>query len=200
MPKKTYLQYITSELYLLAPASPCSGSYSVRRDAVRDAAPDWEVPERAWNGIALCLQLPDPDDACSCCGYRRPRRLHRHGHPEGLPRGRAGADRYSGHPPRRVSDRADGSNAHGWAPARGAALARACSRETGLVHGPLRWARQGLRTARCQHSVGRGRVASSCLLRSQSRASSRRSGEKLSDSQLLAIAHRVRCVASIPTL
>ena len=39
-----------------------SGSYNVRRDAMRDAAPDWEVPEPAWRRIAPCLQLPDPDD------------------------------------------------------------------------------------------------------------------------------------------
>jgi PIN domain len=38
------------------------GTYNVRRDAVRDAAPDWEVPEQAWSRIASCLQLPDPDD------------------------------------------------------------------------------------------------------------------------------------------
>ena len=38
------------------------GSYSVRRDAMRDAAPDWEVLEQAWMRIAPCLQLPDPDD------------------------------------------------------------------------------------------------------------------------------------------
>ena len=38
------------------------GSYTVRRDAMRDAAPDWEVPEHAWSRIAPCLQLPDPDD------------------------------------------------------------------------------------------------------------------------------------------
>lgn len=29
---------------------------------MRDAAPDWEVPEQAWMRIAPCLQLPDPDD------------------------------------------------------------------------------------------------------------------------------------------
>jgi hypothetical protein len=39
-----------------------SGTYNVRRDAMRDAAPDWEVPEKAWMRIAPCLQLPDPDD------------------------------------------------------------------------------------------------------------------------------------------
>ena len=38
------------------------GTYKVRRDAMRDAAPDWEVPEEAWMRIAPCLQLPDPDD------------------------------------------------------------------------------------------------------------------------------------------
>lgn len=38
------------------------GAYTVRRDAMRDAAPDWEVPEQAWGRIASCLQLPDPDD------------------------------------------------------------------------------------------------------------------------------------------
>ena len=38
------------------------GSYNVRRDAMRDAAPDWEVPEQASMRIAPCLQLPDPDD------------------------------------------------------------------------------------------------------------------------------------------
>ena len=37
-------------------------AYTVRRDAMRDAAPDWEVPEQAWSRIAPCLQLPDPDD------------------------------------------------------------------------------------------------------------------------------------------
>ena len=38
------------------------GSYTVRRDAMRDAAPDWEVPKQAWSRIATCLQLPDPND------------------------------------------------------------------------------------------------------------------------------------------
>lgn len=39
------------------------GTYAARRDAMRDAAPDWEVPEPAWTQIAECLKLPDPDDA-----------------------------------------------------------------------------------------------------------------------------------------
>ena len=38
------------------------GWYTVRRNAMRDAAPDWEVPEQAWSRIALCFQLPDPED------------------------------------------------------------------------------------------------------------------------------------------
>ncbi len=35
------------------------GSYNVKRDAMRDAAPDWEVSEQAWMRIA---KLPDSDD------------------------------------------------------------------------------------------------------------------------------------------
>ncbi|MBT9597844.1 MAG: PIN domain-containing protein [Vitreoscilla sp.] len=38
------------------------GTYAARRDAMRDAAPDWEVPEPSWTQIAGCLRLPDPDD------------------------------------------------------------------------------------------------------------------------------------------
>ena len=38
------------------------GTYNVRRDAMRDAAPDWEVPKQVWSRIATCLQLPDPGD------------------------------------------------------------------------------------------------------------------------------------------
>jgi len=29
---------------------------------MREAGPDWEVPEQAWSRIAPSLQLPDPDD------------------------------------------------------------------------------------------------------------------------------------------
>ena len=39
------------------------GTYTTRRDAMRDAVADWEVPESAWALIAPSLQLPDPDDA-----------------------------------------------------------------------------------------------------------------------------------------
>lgn len=38
------------------------GTYAARRDAMRDAAPDWEVPEPSWTQIARCVRLPDPDD------------------------------------------------------------------------------------------------------------------------------------------
>jgi len=35
----------------------------VRRDSMRDAIPDWEVPEAAWASLAIGIQLPDPNDA-----------------------------------------------------------------------------------------------------------------------------------------
>ena len=35
----------------------------VRRDSMRDAIPDWEVPEAAWASLANGVQLPDPNDA-----------------------------------------------------------------------------------------------------------------------------------------
>jgi hypothetical protein len=38
------------------------GSFAVRRDAMREAVPDWEVPTEAWSRIAPCLTLPDPSD------------------------------------------------------------------------------------------------------------------------------------------
>lgn len=34
----------------------------IRRDAMHDACPDWEVPEAAWRCIEPGLALPDPDD------------------------------------------------------------------------------------------------------------------------------------------
>ena len=34
-----------------------------RRDQMREAIPDWEVPEAAWQACADGLRLPDPDDA-----------------------------------------------------------------------------------------------------------------------------------------
>jgi predicted nucleic acid-binding protein len=39
------------------------GRLGIRRDAMRDAVPDWEVPETAWQAVARSLQMPDPDDA-----------------------------------------------------------------------------------------------------------------------------------------
>jgi hypothetical protein len=33
-----------------------------RRDAIRDACPDWEVPEVAWAQLIPSLVLPDPND------------------------------------------------------------------------------------------------------------------------------------------
>jgi len=33
-----------------------------RRDLIRDACPDWEVPEAAWGRLTSGLRLPDPDD------------------------------------------------------------------------------------------------------------------------------------------
>lgn len=38
------------------------GKLSVRRDSMRDAIPDWEVPESAWISLNSGIQLPDPDD------------------------------------------------------------------------------------------------------------------------------------------
>lgn len=38
------------------------GRLQVRRDQMREAIPDWEVPEAAWLACAGGLKLPDPDD------------------------------------------------------------------------------------------------------------------------------------------
>lgn len=38
------------------------GRLGTRRDSMRDAIPDWEVPEVAWKALAESLRLPDPDD------------------------------------------------------------------------------------------------------------------------------------------
>lgn len=38
------------------------GRLTTRRDAMRDAVPDWEVSEHAWMSCAGGLQLPDPKD------------------------------------------------------------------------------------------------------------------------------------------
>src|SRR5438445_10204687 len=39
-----------------------AGRFSTRRDAMRDAVPDWEVREDGWKALAPCLRLPDSDD------------------------------------------------------------------------------------------------------------------------------------------
>ena len=38
------------------------GRLNVRRDSMREAVPDWEVPELAWSPLVLGIELPDPDD------------------------------------------------------------------------------------------------------------------------------------------
>jgi len=39
-----------------------AGKLNVRRDSMRDAIPDWEVPESAWTSLAHGISLPEPDD------------------------------------------------------------------------------------------------------------------------------------------
>jgi predicted nucleic acid-binding protein len=38
------------------------GKLESRRDSMRDAVPDWEIPEDAWTPLAGSLVLPDPND------------------------------------------------------------------------------------------------------------------------------------------
>lgn len=38
------------------------GRLGARRDSMREAIPDWEVPESAWQILANQLKLPDPND------------------------------------------------------------------------------------------------------------------------------------------
>jgi len=38
------------------------GKLATRRDSMREAVPDWEISEAAWNSIASSLTLPDPND------------------------------------------------------------------------------------------------------------------------------------------
>jgi hypothetical protein len=45
-----------------APHPDHAGRLVTRRDAMRDAVPDWEVDEQGWRALQSCLALPDPDD------------------------------------------------------------------------------------------------------------------------------------------
>lgn len=40
-----------------------AGRLNVRRDDMRGAVPDWEVPESAWTTLIRGIDLPDPNDA-----------------------------------------------------------------------------------------------------------------------------------------
>jgi predicted nucleic acid-binding protein len=40
-----------------------SGKLDVRRDSMRAAIPDWEVPSAHWRRLDLAVELPDPNDA-----------------------------------------------------------------------------------------------------------------------------------------
>lgn len=40
-----------------------AGRLNVRRDDMRGAVPDWEVPESAWTTLICGIDLPDPNDA-----------------------------------------------------------------------------------------------------------------------------------------
>lgn len=39
-----------------------AGRLTRRRDLMRLAVPDWEIPETAWRALTPALRLPDPDD------------------------------------------------------------------------------------------------------------------------------------------
>lgn len=39
-----------------------TGRLDIRRDSMREAIPDWEVPEAAWGRLTASLSLPDPAD------------------------------------------------------------------------------------------------------------------------------------------
>ncbi|MGH8777803.1 PIN domain-containing protein [Paraburkholderia sp.] len=38
------------------------GKLEIRRDSMREAIPDWEVPEAVWTPLTDSFTLPDPDD------------------------------------------------------------------------------------------------------------------------------------------
>lgn len=39
------------------------GKLETRRNSMRDAVPDWEVPSAAWEAVVGCIKLPDQNDA-----------------------------------------------------------------------------------------------------------------------------------------
>lgn len=39
------------------------GKLAIRRDSMRAAVPDWEVPQAAWERLVGCITLPDKNDA-----------------------------------------------------------------------------------------------------------------------------------------
>ena len=54
---------VLAGLHLDAPDRPdLVGRLDVRRDQMRAAAVDWEVPESGWRPLATGLALPDPND------------------------------------------------------------------------------------------------------------------------------------------
>lgn len=38
------------------------GKLGIRRDSMREAVPDWEVPAKGWEALVGCINLPDPGD------------------------------------------------------------------------------------------------------------------------------------------
>jgi predicted nucleic acid-binding protein len=38
------------------------GKLGIRRNSMREAMPDWEVPTKGWEALVGCIKLPDPDD------------------------------------------------------------------------------------------------------------------------------------------
>jgi len=57
--RRIELEWIAS---LEARRPDLTGKLTYRRDQMREAVPDWEVAEGAWQSLARGLLLPDPDD------------------------------------------------------------------------------------------------------------------------------------------
>ena len=60
------------------------GKLGVRRDTMRDAIPDWEVPETAWAFLANGIELPAPNDTHVLAAAIAGHALHAHS-PESHP-------------------------------------------------------------------------------------------------------------------